>query len=275
MVVGDGRYVFPLINLGNNLTTLPKIELSNVVNRFNLEGKVLNNILTYNGQELTKGTITSPVQLLYYFDQNGVITFTQGACVNSFDCPGSFKILMNARLVKLFRLFQDESVEVSIAFDQTSSNDIQTKISFITDNVEIYAILTNDESLLNKVPASIIRERGSKLYPYSIEINKKEFLSSILRLLVFNKEGTYYAKITFNGKSAQIQPLSTETVETLSYVSSSNGEINYECTLDLMDLKNTLDAYQSDFISMYFGDGAAVCLVFGNIKTIIPECSNV
>lgn len=49
---------------------------------------------------------------MYYFDKDGALTFTSGACVNKFTANVQSKLLFNDRLVKLFKLFKDASVHV-------------------------------------------------------------------------------------------------------------------------------------------------------------------
>jgi DNA polymerase III sliding clamp (beta) subunit (PCNA family) len=106
VVKGNGTYKLPLIFDGEELLKLPKIEIENVTAEFPISADTLNSILQYNSKELTKGTISKPVQKLYYVDELGAITFTNGACVNSFSLAQPIRVLFNNRLVKLFKLFK-------------------------------------------------------------------------------------------------------------------------------------------------------------------------
>ena len=74
-------------------------------------------------------------------DEKGAITFTNGACVNSFTLEQPVKLLFNNRLVKLFKLFKDESVKFTIGYDPISDDIIQTKVRFATSDIIITAIL--------------------------------------------------------------------------------------------------------------------------------------
>jgi hypothetical protein len=104
---GNGTYKLPLIYDGDKLLELPEINIYNPTVNFVIKSETLLSILQYNSKELTKGVISKPVQKLYYVDELGAITFTNGACVNSFSLTQPIKVLFNNRLVKLFKLFKD------------------------------------------------------------------------------------------------------------------------------------------------------------------------
>ena len=116
-VKANGSYKIPLIFEGEQLMELPVINIDNVVKEFDIPSGILNSILNYNTKELDKGTISRPIQKFFYVDEKGAITFTTGACVNSFELAEPVKILLNKRLVKLFKLFQDFSVHFKLAYD--------------------------------------------------------------------------------------------------------------------------------------------------------------
>ena len=83
-VIGNGNYTLPLIYENDKLLELPEININNVTNQFTMSTGILKSILVYNSKELTMGVATRPVQKLYYIDSKGCLTFTTGACVNSF-----------------------------------------------------------------------------------------------------------------------------------------------------------------------------------------------
>ena len=109
-------------------------------------------ILQFNSKELSKGIISRPIQKLYYVDEHGALTFTTGACVNSFELQQPVKLLLNDRLVKLFKLFKGEQVDFTLGYDTISEDTIQTKVRFESDDI----IITFDKPINAKVMANTI-----------------------------------------------------------------------------------------------------------------------
>ena len=103
---GNGTYKLPLIFDGDTLLELPEIKIYNPTVNFVIDSEHLLSILQYNSKEITKGSVTKPIQRLYYMDEKGALTFTTGACVNNFTLDQPVKVLLNDRLVKLFKLFK-------------------------------------------------------------------------------------------------------------------------------------------------------------------------
>ena len=276
IVKGNGTYKLPLIFDGEELLTLPKIDIENPTVNFHINADVLTSILQYNSKELTKGTISKPVQKLYYVDEMGAITFTSGACVNSFTLPQPIKVLFNNRLVKLFKLFKDGNVEFTLGYDPISEDIIQTKVKFSNGEVSITAILSCDDTLINSVPVQGIRGRANNDYPYSINISKSALLQTINRLTLFNSTENAFSKpygtIEFKNKCMTVYDAKHENCEDVPYTNeSSNVEGVYEAVFNLADLKTTLDTCTEAYLCMSFGDSSAMVISRGNIKNVIPE----
>lgn len=279
VVVANGTYKIPLIFDGDKLLELPEIEIKNVTNEFEIDSDILTSILQYNSKELLKGTIARPVQRLYYVDEKGAITFTSGACVNSFTLPQEVKLLFNDRLVKLFKLFDGSKVKLKIGYDNISEDIIQTKVSFTSPDIKLTAILSCDDSLLSKVPVSAIRGIATTEYPYSVNINKEYLLQAISRLLLFN---------TLSGSRDIVKPYSTlefgKDFVTIYDVRKENKEIvnynntvldidePYKAILDLPELKATLETCNEPYLNINFGNNTSIVLTRGRITNVIPEC---
>lgn len=278
-VKANGTYKFPLIFEGDHLMELPTIEVCNVVKEFDVSSSILNSILVYNAKELDKGTISRPVQKLFYVDEHGAITFTTGACVNSFELSQPVKILLNRRLVKLFKLFQDCSVKFRLAYDTVdeSSDIIQTKVQFIADDISITCILSCDDNMITQIPVNAIRGRADSLYPYSVVISKGELLQTLSRLMLFTSSSSdieYKTNILFKFSKdcVSISDVREENKENIPYLNKESGITeNYTATLDILDLKLTLDTCTESSITFYFGDGNAFVLSRGAVKNVIPE----
>lgn len=279
IVKANGSYKIPLIFDGDELLELPEITINNVTSEFDIPSSILKSILNYNSKELVKGTISKPIQKLYYVDEQGAITFTNGACVNSFTLAQPVKLLFNNRLVKLFKLFNDENVKFTLGFDAISDDIIQTKVRFESSNIVLTAILTCDDSLLRSVPVSAIRGRAQGEYPYSVNINKDLILQTINRLMLFNNAGGTskdilkpYCTLIFGKDSVTIYDVNKENKEIVNYTNTLLTGEEYTAVLDLIELKLTLETCTESYVNFNFGDHAAFVLTRGNVRNVIPEC---
>ena len=149
-IKANGNYKLPLIFENDSMMDLPVIYIDNVTVDMNISGAILDSIMNYNSKELAIGSLAKPVQKMFYLDQEGCITFTTGACVNSFLLEKPVKVLLNSRLVKLFKLFKGGVVKFNLGYDAISDTIIQTKVSFTTDKIKLTAVTGCDDSLLNK-----------------------------------------------------------------------------------------------------------------------------
>ena len=280
IVKANGTYKIPLIFDGEKLLELPEINIENPTNQFNIPSSILKSILNYNSKELLKGTISKPVQKLYYVDDQGAITFTNGACVNSFTLEQPIKLLFNNRLVKLFKLFNDENVKFTLGFDSISEDIIQTKVRFESSSIVLTAILSCDDSLLMSVPVAAIRGRAHGEYPYSVNVNKYDMLQTINRLLLFNSVGGSnkevikpYSTFEFGKDSVTIYDINKENKEIVNYNNSVvECEGGYTAILDLIELKMTLENCAEQYLNIHFGDHTAMVITRGQIANVVPEC---
>lgn len=279
-IKANGKYKLALIFDDNELLELPRIELKNPVKSFTVSSDILNSILNYNSKELLKGAISKPVQKLYYVDEQGAITFTSGACVNNFTLSEPIKLLLNDRVVKLFKLFKDCEVAVTLAYDSIDNNMIQTKIAFTTGNIKLTAILLNDDSLIASVPVSAIRGRANNIYNYSVNMDKNSLLQTINRLMLFNsgnglKENLKpYSLFEFNNDYVKIWDVNKINNEVIKYTDCTLPD-NYSAMIDLVDFKATLDTCAEQYITLSFGDHQAFIISRGSIKNILPEVRTV
>lgn len=279
-IKANGTYKIPLIFDDGKLFELPQIIIENKTVEMNIGSDVLNSILTYNSKELLKGTFAQPVQRLFYVDQTGCITFTSGACVNAFTLEKPIKMLLNNRLVKLFKLFKDSMVRFTLGYDSLSETIIQTKVSFETADIKLTSILTCDDSLLNSVPVETIRGRANKEHVNRVVLSKDLLMQAISRLLLFSagygsKENiTPYSEFHFKKDGVSIYDSNKQNVETFTYENGSVLSEESVIILDLIDFKTTLDGCTEKLISLSFGDGKAVVLTRGRIRNVIPEIVN-
>ena len=272
-VFANGEYKIPLIFDEDCLLTLTEIDVNNVTVDFNTTSDVLKSIDAYNTKELQKGVISNPVQRLYYVDEKGAITFTSGACVNNFSLSTPVKLLLNQKLVKLFKLCTDEEVNVKLGHESYMGDTI-TKVKFSTDNVIISAILTNDDTMLSSIPVDIIRERALDPYPYTICLSKKQLLDCIDRLMLFKDDSLkVYSKFEFNNDLVKIYSMSNLNFETNTYLSKTLPDDfnSYECMIDLNDIKLSLTSFNSESINIKFGNSKCVVVYSDSVFDVIPE----
>ena len=276
VIKANGTYRLPLIYDDDKLLELPIINIDNVTSEFDIDGDVLVSILQYNSKQLTIGAISKPVQKMYYIDEKGALTFTSGACINSFNLEKPVKMLLNNRLVKLFKLFKGVKVHFTIGYDALSEDIIQTKVRFESDNVLITAVLSCDDAMINSVPVNAIRGRAQSDYPYSVNFNKDALLQMINRLVLFttstSKELTAYCTFEFNKTEVIVSDMEKENKEVIKYNNdTTNIDEIYTAILDLNDLKGTLDTCVEQYVTFKFGDEQAVLICRGNVVNVIPE----
>ena len=276
---GNGVYKLPLIFDGEKLLELPEIEIDNPTVEFDVDSNALLSLIQYNSKELTKGQPSHPMQKMYYVDEKGAITFIFGACVNSFTLEKPVKMLLNDRLVKLFKLFKGEKVHFTMGMDALTDDIIQTKVRFETPEVTITSILFCDDTMLKTFPVDSIRGRANATYPHSIKVNKDQFLQTINRLLLFSSANSAkdiikpISEFQFEKDHVVVFDTRGENKEEVWY-SNSTIEDSYDTYLDLNDLKVTLETCVDPYVTLEFGDTQAVVVTHGNIKNVIPECEH-
>ena len=270
-IKGNGDYKLPMIYNGDTLISLPEIVISNVTNNMVIDNKVLQSILNYNSKELVRGIAAKPVQRYYYVDEKGAITFTSGACVNSFELEKPIKMLLSDKVVKLFKLFKnEETVKFEIGQEQSAEDIIQTRVKFETDLVVLTAKLS-DSSLVSSVPVDVIRGMATKDYLYSIVLNKEEILQTLSRLMLFNDGTKNYGKFEFTKDEVTISDWSTNNKEVVKYTSECTNLTEYTALLNTDNLSAIISDTEEDYVTLCFGDGKAFSCVQPKIVNILPE----
>ena len=268
-IKSNGEYKLPIIFNNDKMVELPIIDIENVTTTMHINSDILNSIAIYNSKELQRGEGTRPVQKYYYVDEHGAITFTSGACVNSFNLESPIKILLSDKVVKLFKLFPFNSdIEFIMGQDPVTEDLIQTKVRFSMPGITITAKLS-DSSLISSVPVDAIRGMANKAYPYSVVINKNEFSAAINRLILLNDSS--YGFFTFTKENIIIKDNSKENLETVTCVNECEALEKYENILNINSLRLMLDGSDDDYVTINFGDERAVVFKKNVISDIIPE----
>ena len=275
---GNGSYNLPLIFDGDKLLELPEITIENKTTEFNISSSILHSILQFNSKELIMGIISKPIQKLYYMDEQGAVTFTTGACVNSFTLSQPVKVLLNDRLVKLFKLFKSEDVKFILGYDDIGSGIIQTKVSFESPEIVLTAILSCDETMLASFPVNAVRGRANADYAYSVNMNREQVIQAINRLLLFSasnrgQDTRPYGVFEFGKDGVVLYDNKKANKEEILYSNTScDLDSPYVAYLDLLDFRNVLDVCTEQYVTLNFGDSQAVVVSRGNVKNVVPEC---
>lgn len=275
IIKGNGRYKLPLIYADDKLFELPRINFDDSRPSISVDGNIFYSILTYNTKQLSIGTLSRPVQKLYYVDSDGCITFTSGACVNSFKLDLDTKFLFNQRLVKLFKLFKDKKVDFKYCYDKISDEIVQTKVKFESGNILLTAILPCDDETLKQVPVSAIRNRAFSDYPYSVTISRQFLTDTISRIKLFvadSRATVPYSEFKFSSDGVTVSDLKHENSEMIYYLADvENFDSDYVMHLDLNELLSVLDTCTEQHVTLNFGDEQALIIKRSNITNIIPE----
>lgn len=270
-IKGNGDYKLPMIYNNDSLIELPKIEINNVTNEFKVESKILQSILNYNSKELQRGVAVKPVQNYYYVDDKGAITFTSGACVNSFELESPVKLLLSDKIVKLFKLFKDvEFVNVTLGQEPIDDETIQTRVKFESDSVVLTAKLPDSNSI-SSVPVDAIRGMATKDYLYSVVMHKNELLQTLGRLRLFNDGTKNYGKFDFSKDQVLISDWSSNNKEVIKYTSDCPNLNEYSALLNTDNLSLIVSDCEDEYVTLCFGDGKAFSCIQPTIVNILPE----
>lgn len=274
----NGDYKIPLIYDGDALMELPRINIENVNEEFDIDSSVLRSIVNYNSKELQKGTISKPIQRLYYIDSNGAVTFTTGACVNKFEIDMKSKLLLNDKLVKLFRLFKDTKVKMTVGHNPINDDTVATVVRFEAPNISISAVLTCEDTMVVTFPVEVIRGRADTVYPHTVAINKDLLIQAIDRLMLFSQAASKsdlslsIIKLQFSSNSVTVSDRMDVNKEDIPYNTSIEGLDNYVAFIDSSDLTKTLMSCTNQFVNCNFGNSQAFVLTEGMVRWVIPEC---
>lgn len=278
LVVSSGKstYKFPLKCDDKGMVELTKIGISSPSLEFVVSKDKLQSMLDFNSKEFGKGTISRPVQQLYYLDEEGCLTFTNNtACINSFPLSNPVQLLLNQKIVKLFKLFEDTDVRLTLGHEEVGGL-AQTRVRFESGNVAITSITSNDPTLMGQFPTKSIRGMAAKQYDYAVSIETRGFLSSLDRLMLFGdtdlmNRGTGIFSFGSNGITIKdSRRINTEFVKYHSTVALPSNDV--EIALGLMELKTSLENSEDEFLTINFGENEkAIVLANGNVRNVIAR----
>lgn len=282
LVVSSGRskYKLPMIYDNDKLMSLPIIKIINKTVEMPISVDILSSILSVNSKEIAKvkKMEVNELQRMYYIDETGCFTFTTGACVNAFTLEKPVKLLLNEKIVKLFKLFK-EDVLFSLGQDPLPNGTTRTKITLETSDIYLAAVITSDDDLINKVQGPCIATKRfiERAYPHHVVLSAKDVSAAISRLMLFTKNSVEKVNMAFI--PAHVVMDNDEIVlrdkfgniETVPVESGSYVDETYEMDVNLADIKLITDSCKGEHVTMNCGNHQSVVFVRGNISNLIPE----
>ena len=280
---GKSKYKVAMIYENENLLSLPVIAIQNKTVEMNISNDILMSILNVNSKELlkTKYLDVSELNKLYYIDESGCFTFTNGSCLNSFTLEKPVKLLLNDRIVRLFKLFKDD-VKFSLGQDPTINGGIQTKMVMETADTYLAAVITCDETLIAKVqhPCEATKRYLTESYDHKLVLSKADLSAAINRLMSFTKN----SKATSEKVNMAYLPTAIsiengelvikdkfENYETVAIANESYSTGDYEMFVNLYDIKLVLDSCTTDHITLNCGNHRSIVVTRGTVANLIPE----
>lgn len=283
VTAGKSSYKLAMIFENDQLMNLPVISIQNKTVEMGISKDILSSILNVNSKELLKlkgASTVNELQRLYYIDETGCFTFTSGACLNAFTLEKPVRLLLNDRIVKLFKLFKSD-VHFALGMDTVSMGRVFTKITLETEDTYLAAIINCDDQLISKIQGPCKATRDFIAFPYDcrLVLSANEFHNAITRLQMFTKNNksatekvsTYLpVKATISNTELTIFDRfgnqESVTIENGSYVGAE-----YTFGVNLVDLKLVLDSCKNEHITFNCGNGRSIIISRGAISNLIPE----
>lgn len=268
LLKGSGTYKFPAILTGDSVVAIPHIDIESVTSEWTIDGNILNSIYVHNSKQLSLGTISSPIQKLYYVDKEGAITFTSGACVNEFDLGSDIKILLSDSCVKFFSFMKNKQVDVKFGYSVVSNNN-QPRITFTSSNIEATYILPFNDFTLSQIPVKAIRGRAHTNYVNSISMDALQIKGILDRLDLF-VEKDLVINMSFSGNILNLSTENEKILETVYLLESVKEDMDLK--LSIKDFKSSIsNSYGKYFTFKCSKSEPAVVVCSSNVYNIIQR----
>lgn len=277
---GKSVYKLPMIYENDQLVQIPGIVIKNKTLEMPISLDILKSILNVNSKELlkVKNIDVNELQKLYYIDESGCFTFTTGACLNSFTLEKPVKLLLNDRVVKLFKLFK-EDVQFSLGYDTLPNGITQTKAVFATPNIYVGTILTCDDILIQKIqgPCNMTKQFIAEPYSNKVVVSVSEMSAAISRLMLFTKN--YADKVDTLRIPVKVNFMPGEMIlsdklgntEVVTITNDSLIDESYSMWVYLGDFKLVLDSCKNEHITINCGNHRSIVVSRGQISNLISE----
>lgn len=279
---GKSSYKLALVYDNGDVMALEPIKLNNVMVQQTISGDILNSIVNINSKELVKSkglnNITE-VQKLYYLTQDGCFTCVTGACLNRFSLEKPIKLLLNDRIVKLFKLFSSD-VAFSYGVDKDFAGGMDAKVIFQTSDIYVAAKVCNEDILINNMTRPYEATKGllAETYPNHIVVSVNDLSAAISRLTTFTKNSLELNNnrvVLATIKVSTDELVITDTLENTEVVAIENtgycDEVGYVMKVNLIDLKLAIDSYKNEHVTLNCGNKKALVINHANVDHLIPD----
>lgn len=280
---GRSSYKLALIYENDELMKLPAIRLfpDQVKVEMNVGHEILASILNVNSKEIQKAKHidVNELQRYYYIDETGCFTFTTGACVNSFTLEQPIRLLLNEKIVKLFKLFTtDAYLQYGYVPEGSDLRPIVTLQS--GDNIYVAAKLQCDDKLISKIkaPCDAMKNLIKENYAHNLVLSATSLSAAISRLLMFTKNSSAKVESSFIPASVEITAneititdTAGENAEVITIENGSTVDGTYSMGINLIDLKSVLDSCKNEHITMNCGNHKSVIINRGPISNVVAE----
>lgn len=275
---GKSSYKLPMIYDNDELLSLAPITLDNVTVSMNISSDILSSIVRVNSKELlkAKNLEVTELQKHYYITEDGCFTFTTGACMNKFTLDKPIQLLLNDKIVKLFKLFKTDAA-FSFGYDPEGYTPT-AKVVFENSDVYVAAKVCHDDVLLSKVqgPYSTTQRLIETPYSNHLVLDANTVLNAIARLSLFPPEDPKKAALMPATVSiANDEMVITDASGNTECITIENGsytdEDGYTMEISLAYLKLALESYKNEHVTVNCGNRRSVVITHGNISHLISE----
>lgn len=269
-IKANGSYRLPLIFEEDHPLELPRLEIENSLVTFDVDTSILKSIVKYNSRRVAKKVYAQEIQSTYYIDQEGCITFSRGACINTFKLEKNVKFLLSETVVKLLKLFKDSSVAFTLGVDPKGSA-MQTKVQFKGSQIYINALTPNLN--LESMPVGAVRASAKARYENSVVLDRDELSRALSRLMILSGEKAWtYGRFTITPQELIIEDLQGTNSEILHYQNNSYVQKDYTFTLELKELKQLVGDWAENYITLCCGTSQhMIAMKRGSVTDILPE----
>lgn len=256
VVKGNGTYKLPLMTDEEGVVEFPvdetpfesvgEVQLTSIMSAYNI-----------NRAALAK-TFEQPALTGYYCGGNVV---TSDAIVITFNRFQMFKdqedMLISPQMMQLLTLNSSEKIE----FGKSGDN-----LVFCGDGVEIRG---PQLSGIEEYPIDQINAYLDIAFDSVCKIPKELMLDVLDRLSLFitpfDKNGAYF---TFGRTGITVHSKKDASTETINYIESKNFK-GFTCLVDIVMMKEQLQACPEDTVTMWYGNDNALKLETGNVVQVI------
>lgn len=255
-VSGNGEYDIEL--MGGEISDIssypiPELEGEELFVK-DINTQLIRDIIMSNKDALST-TLNFPALVGYYIDENGVITSDSIVIAKNEVDVVPEAILVSPELMQLMTICDDDIIHMSVY------DNYQIHIS--TSNVDIVGVLMDE---IEDFPLAQINGLDTS-FEFNCVVSRINLLNILDRLSLFidtyDENGVY---LHFQESKLQITSKQNNASESLAYTKTNNDGKTFTCLINIMILKNQLNAYNSDVITIEYGKDESIRLSNGKLS---------